>query len=188
MKIWLPDLHRVYATTFDGKNVFVRFTAYGVSHSTSDRPIDLTFSLYRDNECKDVIKYDDLGFAARWEKQKQIYDCEFIDTGVVIEKLGKPKKIPTTIEELLHALSLKSNQRSRMDVSIKFRDGLIVPQWFYSFNRLVKKNEDGTYQYHRPGRTPSVGIESFTAEDVVELSCNVLGKYFYYANGILTSK
>lgn len=188
MKIWLPELGRVYQTNYDGDDVYIRFTAYGVSHSSSDKPIDLTFGVYRDAQCKNAVKYDGLGFQARWEKQNKIYDCEFVDTGVTIDKLSKPKKIPTTLEELLHALSLKSNQRSRMDVKIIFRDGLTLPSWFYSFNRVVRKNQDGTYQYYRPGRDPSIGIASFTAEDVVELSCNVLGKYFRYADGKLTSK
>lgn len=187
MKIWLPELGRVYKTAFNYQECYIRFTAYGVSNASSGRPIDLSFGIYEDIDCKNAIKNNEQDFNQYWANRDKIYACEFEDTGVVIEKLGKPKKIPTTIEELLHALSLKSNRHSNMDITIVFRD-IVAPSWFYSYNRVVGKNDNGTYRYFRPGRNPSTGVESFTAEDVVEMSGKVLGKYFRYAEGVIVWK
>lgn len=181
MKIWLPQLGRVYKTIFDGNEVFIRFSAYGVTNASSGRPIDLTFGVYSDIECKkSVADYNSIAYC---KKRKEIYGCDFEDTGVVIEKLGKPKKQPTTVAELLHALSLKSNMSSKMDVKIIFREGITVPNWFYSYNCLVKKNDDGTYQYYKKSRETQIAIPSFTPDDVVEISGRLRGDYYRYYNG-----
>lgn len=189
MKIWLPELGRVYATTYDGKNVYVRFTAYGVSNATSGRPIDLTFGVYHDIDCKNMEKYEGLTFNERWEKQKQIYHCDFIDTGVVIERLNE-KKFPETLEKLLHTLSLKSNKHARMDVTIIFKDTVeISANVRYPYRCTINKLDDGCYTYgHFATRYPETYVKSFTADDVIEIHGKVLGKYFRYINGQISWK
>lgn len=179
-RIWLPQLQRVYKTTFDGQEVYVRFSAYGVSHSSSDKPIDLTFGVYEDEKCKKSVGDDSLDF---WHKRKEIYDCEFEDTGIIIERLNE-KKLPETLEKLLHILSLKSNKTARMSIAIQFKsnvDTSLVPK--YCWRATINKLEDGTYEYGYFERYAEAYVKSFTANDVVEMSGKVLGKRFDYKDG-----
>ncbi len=185
MKIWLPELGRIYKTVFDNQEVFIRFTAYGVSKATAGRPIDLTFVVYEDISCKKVIKNDTLSFQERWELQQTIYNCEFENTGVVIERLNE-KKFPDTLPKLLHALSLKSNKSARMGLTIVFKDHIKFDK-SYSYRASINKLDDGSYTYgYFASRYPKAYVESFTPDDVVEIQGKVLGKRFKYVNGEIT--
>lgn len=181
MKIWLPQLNRVYKTVFDNKGVYIRFSAYGVAHASNDKPIDLTFGVYEDINCKKSIGDNSLDF---WQKRKQIYDCEFEDTGVVIERLNE-KKYPETLEKLLHTLALKSNKTPNMSIRIKFTPNVeLNHDNRYVFRCTINELKKGTYEYGLFNtHYPEIYAKSFTAADVIEVEGKVLGKLFHYVNG-----
>lgn len=184
MQIWIPRLNAVYAFLMNNKIHYIRFHKYGVSSSSTHKPLQFSFGVYADDKCQQRLfsDYDN-------RNNFNVFDFVYTEVGY-IETLVSAKPLPKDMAKILKFLCAKSNQ-SRLSVpKIQFAANINVNEHLAAqYSARVMQNDDGTFRYEENSKSrflyaePVIYVESFTPDDVVYLYCRLRNQTILYDNG-----